>query len=120
LKQAEALVAGYQAKLAELESRIREIAPELDLPLRFRKPNPIFARGEMTRLMLAVLREAGEPLPVRVIAVRMLTAKGITLPDPATRKAVRKRIRIAFCALDKRGITVKVGAGKQTRRGIAS
>jgi hypothetical protein len=53
-----------------------ELAPELELPPRFRKPNPVFARGELPRLALAILREAGEPLPIAAIAVRALKAKG--------------------------------------------
>ena len=84
LKQAEAIVAGYQAKLADLEARIRAIAPELDLPVRFRKPNGIFARGELPRLALQIMREEGKPLPVAVIARRMLAARGVTLPDRRT------------------------------------
>ena len=119
LKNSEALVAGYQAKLVDLEARIRAIAPELDLPRRFRNPNPIFARGEMTRVALTVLREAGEPLPIRVIAVRALALKGIDLPGPTLRHAIRKRLRMALIALDKRGVTMCVGSGKDTRRTLA-
>ena len=118
LKQTEALLAGYQAKLASLEAAIYAIAPELDLPLRHRKPNPIFARGELTRFAMTVLREAGEPLPIRVIAVRMLAMKGVLLPDPKTRKAVRTRIRIMFAGLDRRGLTVRVGEGRDAKRAL--
>jgi hypothetical protein len=46
------------------------LAPELPLPTRHRtyQPNPYFMRGELPRVALAILREAGEPLPIRVIA----------------------------------------------------
>ena len=120
LKQTEALLAGYQAKLADLESKIRAICPELDLPLRTRKPNPIFKHGELSQMALAVLREAGEPLPIRVITVRMLAKKGIILPDPAMRFAVRKRVRVAFCALDRRGVTVVIGGGREAVRWLSA
>ncbi len=40
LKQAEAVIAVFQAKLADLEARIRTLAPELDLPVRFCQSNP--------------------------------------------------------------------------------
>jgi hypothetical protein len=120
LKQTEALLEGYQAHLADLEARIYALAPELDLRVRTRKHNPIFGRGELTSMALSVLREAGEPLPVRVIVVRMLAMKGIPLPDRHTRHEVRRRVRIMFCALDKRGVTVRVGEGRESRRGLAS
>lgn len=67
---------------------------------------------------MTVLREAGEPLPIRVIAVRMLAMKGVTLPDPKTRKAVRMRIRIMFAGLDRRGLTVRVGEGRDAKRAL--
>ena len=69
-------------------------------------------------MALAVLREAGEPLPVGVIAVRMLALKGVTLPDPATRLAVRRRIRVMFHSLDRRGVTMLVGKGRDSKRAI--
>lgn len=118
LKQAEALVEGYRTKLADLEGRIQAIAPELRLPPRFYKPNPIFARGDIPPLALAIMREEGKPLPVAVIVRRMLAAKGMTLPDRGTFKLTKNRLHNVLLALDKRGVTVKVGAGKATRRGL--
>jgi hypothetical protein len=58
LEQAEGLAQSYRDK----EARTRAIAPELELPARLRTP---FARTELTRLALAILREANEPLPIR-------------------------------------------------------
>jgi hypothetical protein len=70
LDKLEPMVAGYRAKLAEVEAAIQAIAPELPLPARHRtyRANPYFVRGELPRVALAIMREAGEPLPVRVIA----------------------------------------------------
>jgi hypothetical protein len=118
LKQAEALVAGYQAKLADLEARIHAIAPELKLQGRHRKPNPIFTRGELPRLALAIMREEGQPLLVSVIVRRMLAAKDVTLPDPGTIKRTKNKLHNALIALDRRGVTMKVGRGRATRRGL--
>lgn len=119
LKQAEAQVAAYQAKLAALEARIQAIAPDLQLPVRFRERNPIFARGELPRLALGIMRDEGRPLPVAVITRRMLAAKGVTLPDRRTFKLTKNRLHNALLALDRRGVTVKVGRGNATRRGLA-
>lgn len=120
LLKLEPLADGYRAKLVELESRIMEIAPELFLSPRFHAPCPMFPRGSLTRLAMDVLREAEEPLPIRVIAVRMLAAKGIILPDPHMRHLLRKRLRMVFIALDKRGVTVRIGKGMGTRRGLGN
>jgi hypothetical protein len=45
-------------ELADLEARIHILASELELPVRFLQPNPVFARAELTRLALAIVREA--------------------------------------------------------------
>ena len=119
LAKLEPMVEGYRAKLADLEARIYDMAPELRLSARFHDPCPIFPKGSLTRMAITVLREAGEPLPIRIIAVRMLAAKGIPLPDPRTRHLLRKRLRLVFIKLDKRGVTVRVGEGMETRRGLA-
>lgn len=63
LKKVEELIEGHRVKLADLETRIREIAPKLDMPARFRKPNLIFARGGLTRY--TVLRKPGSHCPSR-------------------------------------------------------
>ena len=119
LVRLEPMVADYRDRLQRVEARIQEIAPELWLSPRFHKPNSVFARGELTRFALDVLREAGEPLPVRVIAVRALAMKGIALPDPRLRHLTRKRLRTIFGALDRRGVTVRLGDGMEARRGLA-
>jgi len=118
LAKPEPLVTDYRAKLAEVEAGIRAIAPELDLPRRFRDPNPIFRRGELPRVAMAVLREAEGPLPIRAIAVRALAMKGIALPDRMLRRRTRHRLRIILAAFDRRGVTVRVGDGNGAARGL--
>jgi hypothetical protein len=118
LNKLEPMVEGYRAKLAVLEARIQAIAPDLFIQPRRYKPNPIFARGELTRFALAVLREAGEPLPIRTIAARVLAMKGVALAEPAVRRRTRAKLRNAFIALDKRGVTVRIGDGNESRRAL--
>lgn len=120
LKQAEELAESYRVKLADLESRIQAIAPDLQLPVRFRRPNPHFARGELPRLVLRIMREAGEPLGVAQIAVRALAMKGEPLPGPTLRKRVRVRVRCVVAKLEGRGVVVTVGRGKGTKRVLAT
>ena len=120
LAKHERMVAIYREKLAGIEAAIRELSPELDLPVRFRRPNPVFVRGELPRVVLDVLREAGEPLPVREIAVRALARKGATLPGPTLRKYVRGRVRECLGKMERRGVVWTVGSGRGTKRGLKS
>ncbi len=118
LRKLEPLIAGYYLKAAELEARIQALAPELLLPPRRYRPNPVFARGELPRLAMDILRAAGEPLPTREIAVRALAAKGVALPDRRIMKLTRMRLGQLFSALQKRGVTVRVGSGRDGKRGL--
>jgi hypothetical protein len=49
----------------------------------------------------------------------MLAAKGMTLPDRRTFKLAKSRLHNVPLALDRRGVTMKVGRGNATRRGLA-
>jgi hypothetical protein len=120
LKQAEQSAEGYRTKLADIEARIQAIAPALQLPVQFRKPKPVFARGELRRLALDQLREAGEPLSVRDMAWHALAAKGVGFPDWRTMKATRVRLREVFGRLVARGLARTVGVGKTTRRELVA
>jgi hypothetical protein len=115
LKQAEELTEGYRAKLADLEARIQAIAPDLKLPARFHRPNPYLARGELRRLAIDMLREAGKPPAVREMALAALKAKGVRYPDRRTMRITRTRLRDTFARLEARGMARTVGTGKATR-----
>lgn len=91
------------ANLAEVEARIQEIAPELRLSPRRYKPNPIFARGEFTRMVLEVLRDANGPMSMRAIAIQMLARKGHTMPDRETRERTFYRASTTLSVLRGRG-----------------
>jgi hypothetical protein len=97
LKQAETLAQGYRDKVADLKARFQAIAPDLQLLARLREPNPIFARGELRKLAIDMLREAGRPLAIRDMALGALTAKGVRFPDRQTTK--RTRVRLGRCSL---------------------
>ncbi len=105
--------------MAQCEARILELDPQLWLPPRRYQPNTIFARKELPRLALEIMRAEGAPLPVAVIVRRALAMKGLECPDRRTVKLTKNRLHNALLALDKRGVTVKVGRGNGTRRGLA-
>ena len=104
LDRLEPAITRLRASLAETEAAIQAIAPELNLPPRRYAPNPYFARGELPRLTLSIMREAGEPLGVREIAVRALATKGMTLPDRRAMKLTRLRLHQAFIKFRERGM----------------
>jgi hypothetical protein len=115
LKQTEALLGACQAKLAGIEAAIYAIAPELDLPLRFRKPNPIFARGEFSRFILDVLREVERPLAMREVAARMLDRKGMVVLEPGLREYICHRLSCQLSVLHKRGLIKMVSVQDRWR-----
>lgn len=119
ITQHERMLDGYRAKLVAIEAEIHALDPQLKLPPARYRRNAVFARGELTRFALDVLREEGGPLPIRVIAVRVLAIKGHPLPEPRLRRIVRHRLRQMFGVLDKRGVTVRVGDGNEAVRGVA-
>jgi len=107
-----------KARLAEVEAEIQAIAPELLLPPRRHKPNPVFARGDFTRTLYAVLREAGEPLPMRTIAIRMLALKGLDMPEKAIRERTFYRASTTLSALRGQGRVVMSGTPNNRRWGL--
>jgi hypothetical protein len=111
LDRYEPFVERLRENLADCNAAIQAIRPELPLPPRRYQPNPYFARGELPRLALAIMREAGEPLGVREIAVRALASKGITLPDRRAMKLTRLRLHQAFIRFRERGILRTIGSG---------
>jgi hypothetical protein len=120
LKQGETLAQGYRDKLADLEARIQAIAPDLQLPARLRKTNPIFARGELRRLAIDMLREAGHPLAIQDMALGALRAKGVRFPGRRTMTVTRVRLREVFAKLQDRGVAPTVGIGRATQRALVS
>jgi hypothetical protein len=57
IRKLEPLLAHYYEALWQVEQAIKSIAPELDLPVRKRAPHPYFARRELPRLIMDILRE---------------------------------------------------------------
>ena len=111
LDELEPLLAAYHITLAPVDAQIPALAPELPLPTRHRtyRPNPHFMRGELPRVALAILREAGEPLPIRVIAARALAQKDCRAPTRRIFKMTRVRLQQLFGRLERKGLTYSVG-----------
>jgi hypothetical protein len=93
----EAKPAFQRGRLETIEAAIQNLEPELKLlPSPARRPNPVFKRGEVSRLTLKVMREAGEPLASLQIAARILAEKGITAPSRTVYQLTKSRVLSAL------------------------
>ena len=120
LNRYEPLVARLRASLAETDARIQAECPDLNLPPRFHKPNPYFARGELPRIVREIMWEAGGPIAIRTIALAALARKGVTLPGPGTMRYTRNKVRGIIWLWERLGKAMTVGRNKGTRRVLVS
>jgi len=81
--------------LGHLDAVIRQFDPEYDLgsirPKRTRGPD-VAGRGEMSRFVLSVLREATEAMPTPDITARFMAQKGMDGQDRKLAERITKRI----------------------------
>lgn len=72
--------------MRHVEAVIRLFDPTYDIRRisvrRRNRENPWYKRGYMYRAVFDVLKSASEPLPTKVIAERMLAARGVADPTP--------------------------------------
>ena len=70
----------------------------------FRPPKDWANRGEMTRIVLSVLRQAAEPLTTRDIAVQMLIERALDKEDVRLLRLMTKRVGVALRGQRNNGI----------------
>ncbi len=87
------------ADLEHVDATLRIVAPELAVeaikPKVFRPPADWSKRGEMTRMVLSILRTARAPMTTREIAERMVVERGLQ----ASTEALNSMARRVACAL---------------------
>ncbi len=85
--------------VSHLDAVIRQFDPDYDLgsirPKRLREPD-ITGRGEMSRFILGVLREATEPVTTHEVVRRLMTERGQDVEDRRLVKLTMKRVGMAF------------------------
>lgn len=99
-----------------VDATIRLFAPDLDLSVIKVRPTPRrheAHRGDTSRLILSLLREAGEPLSHRELTVRVMEARGLNVADRALALTMRTRIGASLRGMRERGRLVS-GEGKGT------
>jgi hypothetical protein len=94
--------------LSHIDATLRIVAPDFQIesvgPI-FRPPSDWSRRGEMSRVMLDILRMARNPMTSREIAAQMIVERGLTA-DGATLNTMTKRCSTALRALSQKGLAV--------------
>jgi hypothetical protein len=73
-------------------------------PKTFRPPEDWAKRGEMTRIILDVLRQAAEPLTTRDIAFQLMTERALDTSDDKLLRLMTKRCGVALRGARDRGV----------------
>ena len=86
--------------LASLDATILQFDPEHKVeairPRAIRPPADWSNRGQMSRVVLSILRQATEPLTTRDIALEMLVARAMDKNDVNLFKLMTKRVGVAL------------------------
>jgi hypothetical protein len=114
----------HRADLTHIDGVVRILASDLDpetiRPKRAYRRNRYFARNELSRLCLGVLRTAaGELLSTDDIAGRVIAAKGFDAGDALLRAAIRDQVGSIVKRLHREGAIENVGAGRASKWKLA-
>src|SRR5260221_8050364 len=86
--------------LEKLDSVILQFDPQHDVegikPKAFRPPPDWAHRGEMTKAVLSILRQAIEPMTTRDIALEMLVTRALDKDDQKLLALMTKRVGVAL------------------------
>jgi hypothetical protein len=97
-----------------------DLDPETIRPKRVYRRNRYFARNELSRLCLGVLRTAaGELLSTDDIAGRVIAEKGFDSGDAILRAAIREQVGSTIKRLHRERAVENVGAGRASKWKLA-
>jgi hypothetical protein len=86
--------------LEAIDATLRIVAPDMVVeairPKAFRPPDDWSKRGQMSRLVLSILRTADEPLTTREIAAQMLLERAMDTSDQRMLRTMTKRVACAL------------------------
>jgi hypothetical protein len=96
------------ADLENLDATILQFEPGFKIetikPKSFRPPKDWANRGEMTRIVLSILRQATEPLTARDIAFQLLTERALNRDDQRLLRVMRSRVACALRLQREKGV----------------
>lgn len=88
------------ADLSSLDATLRLFDPDIEIeaikPKAFRPPADWAQRGEMSRIILDVLRQAAEPMTTRDIAFQLLIERALDNNDQKLLRLMTKRVGVAL------------------------
>ncbi|MEX1109945.1 MAG: hypothetical protein WEC00_13620 [Dongiaceae bacterium] len=88
------------ADLENLDATLQMFAPEMPIEAiksrAFRPPKDWARRGEMSRIILSILRQAAEPLTSRDIALELLVTRALDRNDQRLLRLMTKRVGVAL------------------------
>jgi hypothetical protein len=86
--------------LENLDATILQFDPDFRVeaikPKGFRPPSDWSNRGQMSRIILSVLRQAAEPLTTRDIALQLLVERALDKSDQRLLRLMTKRVGVAL------------------------
>jgi hypothetical protein len=86
--------------LENLDQTIRQFDPDFHVesikPRAFRPPKDWANRGEMTRIVLSILRMSSEPMTTRDIALELLVERALDKNDQRLLRLMTKRVGVAL------------------------
>ena len=99
-------------QLEHLDATLRLVAPDMEVeairPKAFRPPEDWSKRGQMSRLVLSILRQAKEPLTTREIAAQMLLERAMDAEDAKILRVMTKRVATALRDQRDKGRTISI------------
>lgn len=124
LEAAQVKVRQLVQNIDAVDATIRLSQPDLEIGIVRVRPTPRLHtafRGESSRLILDMLREAGEPVSTRDIVSKVMEARGINPADRPMAETMRMRVASSLRGLRQRGtLTSSEGRGSNVRWGLAT
>ncbi len=94
--------------LENLDATILQFEPDFKVetiaPKAFRPPKDWSNRGQMTRIVLSILRQASEPLTSRDIALELLVERALDKNDQRLLRLMTKRVAVALRGQKDKGV----------------
>lgn len=98
------------AALEKLDATLLLFDPDYEIasirPKAFRPPDDWSKRGEMTRIILGIMRKATEPLTSSDIAAQLIVERALDRTDGRLQRLMTKRVGVALRGLRDRDIAV--------------
>lgn len=123
IHEMEKKVKRMRANLAHIDATIRVFAPDLNPdtipPKRRYRRSRYFAKGELSRRCLDMLRVAtGAPIAAPEIAKAAIADKGMSADDDALLGSVTEMVLLSLGRLRRRGAVIKTGTSRDAKWGF--